>query len=63
MAIRGSMGKFWILKMWMLANKTQLDRYTAEKYPVGEQTSVSSLVTAEVGYSTMNPRDTEGKAA
>jgi ACS family pantothenate transporter-like MFS transporter len=52
-----------IERSWGLTNETQLDRYTAEKYPAGERTSVSSLVTAEVNYSTMNTRETEIKTA
>ncbi|WKT47178.1 Polymerase, nucleotidyl transferase domain [Fusarium oxysporum f. sp. vasinfectum] len=38
---------------WLFAVRW-LDRYTAEKYPAGEHTSVSSLVVTEVNYSTMD---------
>ncbi|KAF5676183.1 transmembrane transporter transporter Liz1p [Fusarium heterosporum] len=38
-----------------------LDRYTAEKYPVNEHESTSSLAVTNVNYSTMNEDGTEGK--
>ncbi|KAF4995272.1 hypothetical protein FGRMN_5237 [Fusarium graminum] len=39
-----------------------LDRYTAEKYPVGEHGSASSLEVTNVNYSTMNQDGTREKA-